>query len=204
MGQDQVSGGVSVLCWLATPVAMFYGNLQNLVISNIMSNERRSYSSSGDRFWYYGFPEKIIPLLNLFHHVQHNDCCKICKWQNVERRPYPSSCDKLRHHVFFSDKSFHSLFCFTMFSMSTGAGYVSDKMSSGDPILVAAIDFGTTFSWQILPLFKFHHVKHIDRCMHIWQEIGSNQRTESTERRGYHRITCKLIRVRFLGFRVRV
>ena len=32
MGQDQVSGGVSVLFWLATPVAMFYGNLQNLVI----------------------------------------------------------------------------------------------------------------------------------------------------------------------------
>ena len=25
MGQDQVSGGVSVLCWLAAPVAMFYG-----------------------------------------------------------------------------------------------------------------------------------------------------------------------------------
>ena len=24
MGQDQVSGGVSVLCWLAAPVAMFY------------------------------------------------------------------------------------------------------------------------------------------------------------------------------------
>ena len=33
MGQDQVSGGVSVLCWLAAPVAMFYGNLQNLVIN---------------------------------------------------------------------------------------------------------------------------------------------------------------------------
>ena len=32
MGQEQVSGGVSVLCWLAAPVAMFYGNLQNLVI----------------------------------------------------------------------------------------------------------------------------------------------------------------------------
>ena len=32
VGQDQVSGGVSVLCWLAAPVAMFYGNLQNLVI----------------------------------------------------------------------------------------------------------------------------------------------------------------------------
>ena len=30
MGQDQVSGGVSVLCWLAAPVAMFYGNLHNL------------------------------------------------------------------------------------------------------------------------------------------------------------------------------
>ena len=32
MGQDQVPGGVSVLCWLAAPVAMFYVNLQNLVI----------------------------------------------------------------------------------------------------------------------------------------------------------------------------
>ena len=32
MGQDQVPGGVSVLCWLAAPVAVFYGNLQNLVI----------------------------------------------------------------------------------------------------------------------------------------------------------------------------
>ena len=32
MGQDQKSGGVSVLCWLAAPVAMFYGNLQNSVI----------------------------------------------------------------------------------------------------------------------------------------------------------------------------
>ena len=27
-----MSGGVSVLCWLAAPVAMFYGNLQNSVI----------------------------------------------------------------------------------------------------------------------------------------------------------------------------
>ena len=27
MGQDQVSGGVSVLYWLAAPVAMLYGNL---------------------------------------------------------------------------------------------------------------------------------------------------------------------------------
>ena len=27
MGQEQVSGGKSVLCWLAAPVAMFYGNL---------------------------------------------------------------------------------------------------------------------------------------------------------------------------------
>ena len=32
MGQDQVSGGVSVLCWLAATVAMFYENLENLVI----------------------------------------------------------------------------------------------------------------------------------------------------------------------------
>ena len=27
MGQYQVHGGVSVLCWLAASVAMFYGNL---------------------------------------------------------------------------------------------------------------------------------------------------------------------------------
>ena len=27
-----MSGGVSVLCWLAAPAAMFYENLQNLVI----------------------------------------------------------------------------------------------------------------------------------------------------------------------------
>ena len=27
-----MSGGVSVLCWLATPVATFYVDLQNLVI----------------------------------------------------------------------------------------------------------------------------------------------------------------------------
>ena len=40
-----------------------------------------------------------------------------------------------------------------MFSMSVVTVYASDKMSSGDPILVAAIDFGTTFSRQILPIF---------------------------------------------------
>ena len=27
IGQDHVSGGVSVLCWLAASIAMFYGNL---------------------------------------------------------------------------------------------------------------------------------------------------------------------------------
>ena len=27
MGHNQVSRGVSVLCWLAAPIAMFYGNL---------------------------------------------------------------------------------------------------------------------------------------------------------------------------------
>ena len=27
MGQDQVSGGVSVLCWLSASVAMFYKNV---------------------------------------------------------------------------------------------------------------------------------------------------------------------------------
>ena len=28
MAQDQVSGGVSVLCWLAATIAMFYGNFR--------------------------------------------------------------------------------------------------------------------------------------------------------------------------------
>ena len=32
MGQDQVSGRISVLCWLAAPAAMLYGNLQNSAI----------------------------------------------------------------------------------------------------------------------------------------------------------------------------
>ena len=55
MGQDQVSGGVSVLCWLAAPVAMFHGNLQNSIIKSIsvlksnlpsnMSRRRDMYQS---------------------------------------------------------------------------------------------------------------------------------------------------------------
>ena len=43
MGQDQVSGGVSVLCWLAAPVAMFYGNLSKIgnkvKIGNLTNNK---------------------------------------------------------------------------------------------------------------------------------------------------------------------
>ena len=35
-----MSGGVSVLCWLAAPVAMFYGNLQKLVKSTAWLTER--------------------------------------------------------------------------------------------------------------------------------------------------------------------
>ena len=30
VGQDQVSGGVSVICWHAVPVALIYGNLAQL------------------------------------------------------------------------------------------------------------------------------------------------------------------------------
>ena len=30
VGQDQVSGGVSVLCWHAAPLQLFYGNLSQL------------------------------------------------------------------------------------------------------------------------------------------------------------------------------
>ena len=33
MGQDHVSRGVNVLCSLAAPVAIFYGNLQNVIRS---------------------------------------------------------------------------------------------------------------------------------------------------------------------------
>ena len=46
MGQDQVSGKVRVLCWLAAPVAMFYGNLQNLVIRTKSVMNSRSVISS--------------------------------------------------------------------------------------------------------------------------------------------------------------
>ena len=46
MGQDQVSGGVSALCCLAAPVAMFYGNLQNLVIRSKSVNKSSSVISS--------------------------------------------------------------------------------------------------------------------------------------------------------------
>ena len=46
MGQDQVSGGVSVLCWLAAPVAMSYGNLQNLVTKSKSVRKSSSVISS--------------------------------------------------------------------------------------------------------------------------------------------------------------
>ena len=41
-----MSGGVSVLCWLAAPVAMFYGNLQNLVIKSKSVKKSSSVISS--------------------------------------------------------------------------------------------------------------------------------------------------------------
>ena len=46
MGLDQVSGGVSVLCWLAAPVAMFYGKLQNLAIRSKSVTKSSSVISS--------------------------------------------------------------------------------------------------------------------------------------------------------------
>ena len=51
MGQDQVSGGVSVLCWLAAPVAMFYGNLQNSVIRSKSVLKSSSVWSRMKMFW---------------------------------------------------------------------------------------------------------------------------------------------------------
>ena len=45
-----MSGGVSALCWLAAPVAMFYGNLQNLVIrSKSVIKSSSVISSQTDR-----------------------------------------------------------------------------------------------------------------------------------------------------------
>ena len=35
---------------------------------------------------------------------------------------------------------------------------------------------------------------------HIWPEIGNNQNTEITERRVYHRISYKLIRIKILDY----
>ena len=51
-GQDQVSGGVSVLCWLAAPVTMFYGNLRNLVMRSKAKEKYRGMfeiQKSGDK-----------------------------------------------------------------------------------------------------------------------------------------------------------
>ena len=45
MGQDHVSGGVSV-CWLAAPVAMFYGNLPKYG-NNVKIGNKVQF---GDRF----------------------------------------------------------------------------------------------------------------------------------------------------------
>ena len=49
MGEDQVSGGVSVLCWLAEPVVMFDGNLRNLAVRS--KSVIRSSSVISSRTW---------------------------------------------------------------------------------------------------------------------------------------------------------
>ena len=46
MGQEQGSGGVSVLCWLAAPIAMFYVSLWNLVIRSKVVMRLSSVMSS--------------------------------------------------------------------------------------------------------------------------------------------------------------
>ena len=45
MGQDKVSGGVSVLCWLAAPVEMFYGNLSELG-NNVKNGNKFQFGST--------------------------------------------------------------------------------------------------------------------------------------------------------------
>ena len=47
VGQDQVSGGVSVLCWHATPVAMFYGDL--MLLGKMSNSVIRSRSVIGSK-----------------------------------------------------------------------------------------------------------------------------------------------------------
>ena len=42
-------------------------------------------------------------------------------------------------------------------------------------------------------LGKWKIIVHLVFIFYIWPEIGTNQSTESTERRVYHMITCKLI-----------
>ena len=46
VGQDQVSGGVSVICWHVAPVAMFYGNLSHLGKKSISVIRSRSVIGS--------------------------------------------------------------------------------------------------------------------------------------------------------------
>ena len=65
MGQDQVSGGVSVLCWLAAPVAMFYGNLPNSAIRSKSVFKSSSVISSqigvmSDQFFFWNWKIFVI------------------------------------------------------------------------------------------------------------------------------------------------
>ena len=46
MGQDQVSGEVCALCWLAAPIVMFYGNLPNFGNKVKIGNKVSSVISS--------------------------------------------------------------------------------------------------------------------------------------------------------------
>ena len=67
MGQDQVSGEESVRCWLAAPVAMFYGNLPNFVnkvkIGNkVMSQNVMLHLGEGDFIMFDDIPISTIKL----------------------------------------------------------------------------------------------------------------------------------------------
>ena len=50
MGQDQVSGGVSVLCWLAAPVVMFYGSLPKFG-NNVKIGNMVQFSNTFTNWW---------------------------------------------------------------------------------------------------------------------------------------------------------
>ena len=68
MGQYQVSGGVSVLCWLASPVAMFYGRSKSVLKSSSVISSQIGVMSDQSRVSLY-----MVMSQNVMYHLVEGD-----------------------------------------------------------------------------------------------------------------------------------